>query len=326
MLAPHGEAGPSQGAPFGTSFVTGTQVNQPGTVINSPRSQESAIMIQQQAQVIETLQEQLRISVGIPSAADPLLKISSQNGKHGRIIWAGAPSKGILRPQQPPVFLYHETANGAASLMGKAPFRLRFHHQSLAREVRSQTRCAHKEIRRVPEEGSLQGAGPIRKGKGTHTPGTIEHYHSHERGSAGKSSKGSSKGHSYKGSTEKDCMQQRGISHLGRWDDQEGRSYICPGHWNSSKGGPPVIPRPQTEGTPRREMHQEACKPIVLLEKVIQGHELLHVELPPMLESQNQPLQTLREPPPTTDWSTALVLNFPRPHYPAPGYGRSGEI
>ncbi|KAF8824517.1 hypothetical protein HHX47_DHR8000248 [Lentinula edodes] len=59
-LAVHEEAVPPQGAPFGTPFVTGAQMNQPGMAFDLARSQESAVMIQQQAQVIETLQEQLR--------------------------------------------------------------------------------------------------------------------------------------------------------------------------------------------------------------------------------------------------------------------------
>ncbi|KAJ3870566.1 hypothetical protein F5051DRAFT_434529, partial [Lentinula edodes] len=59
-LVVHEEAVPPQGAPLGTPFVTGAQTNRPGMVVDSAHSQESVAMIQQQARVIETLQEQLR--------------------------------------------------------------------------------------------------------------------------------------------------------------------------------------------------------------------------------------------------------------------------
>lgn len=46
MLEVHEEAVPPQGAPFGTPFVTGAQMNRPGMAVDSARSQELAVMIQ----------------------------------------------------------------------------------------------------------------------------------------------------------------------------------------------------------------------------------------------------------------------------------------
>ncbi|KAF8824193.1 hypothetical protein HHX47_DHR8000249 [Lentinula edodes] len=77
MLAVHKEVVPPQEAPFGTPFVMGAQTNQPGMAVDLAHSQELVVMIQQQAQVIETLQEQLCevrkgfAAGGIPTGGPP---------------------------------------------------------------------------------------------------------------------------------------------------------------------------------------------------------------------------------------------------------------
>ncbi|KAJ3924964.1 MAG: hypothetical protein NXY57DRAFT_968652 [Lentinula lateritia] len=80
-LAVHEEAVPPQGAPFGTPFVTGAQANQPGMAVDSAQSRESVVMIQQQARVIETLQEQLcEVRKGFAAGVIPTGGLFSKTG------------------------------------------------------------------------------------------------------------------------------------------------------------------------------------------------------------------------------------------------------
>ncbi|KAJ3875941.1 hypothetical protein F5051DRAFT_430160 [Lentinula edodes] len=110
MLAVHKEAVPPHGAPFGTPFVTRAQANQPSMAINSAHSQELVVMIQQQARVIETLQEQLRevrkgfTAGGIPTG-EPLSKTANTAGLFGQAPMAmrkdtrGGPSPAVPQPR-----------------------------------------------------------------------------------------------------------------------------------------------------------------------------------------------------------------------------------
>ncbi|KAF8829594.1 hypothetical protein HHX47_DHR3000777 [Lentinula edodes] len=90
MLAVHEEAVPPQGAPFGTPFVTGAQMNQPGMAVELARSQQLVVMIQQQARVIKMLQEQLRevrkgfAAGGIPTGGPPS-KTGNTAGLFGQV-------------------------------------------------------------------------------------------------------------------------------------------------------------------------------------------------------------------------------------------------
>ncbi|KAF8824426.1 hypothetical protein HHX47_DHR8000245 [Lentinula edodes] len=127
-LAVHEEAVPPQGAPFGTPFVTGAQMNRPGMAFESARSQESVAMIQQQARVIETLQEQLRevkkgFTAGEVPTGGPLSKTGNTAGLSGRAprvmreYTRGGPSPVVPQPRSwqatEPISFNRNTPTGA---------------------------------------------------------------------------------------------------------------------------------------------------------------------------------------------------------------------
>ncbi|KAJ3911380.1 hypothetical protein F5877DRAFT_86048 [Lentinula edodes] len=104
MLAVHEEAVPPQEAPFGTPFVMGAQTNQPGMAVNSACSQELVVMIQQQARVIETLQEQLRevrkgFAAGKIPTGGPPSKTGNTAGLFGQAPMHGGSSPVVPQPR-----------------------------------------------------------------------------------------------------------------------------------------------------------------------------------------------------------------------------------